>query len=255
MEITENKDTEESVPLLSIIIVTWNGKRYVLECIESLQKQLTGLCAEEVIVVDNGSRDGTPEAIREQFPNVTLIENQANLGFAKANNLGMARSRGKYVCLINSDVVVPAGCLERMLAFMEAHPEIGILGPKMLSPDGSIGASVARLPTVWNTLCCALGLNSIFPHSRLLGGFAMDGYAYDTVDSVEVLTGWFWMISRVALKTVSERMSSFSCTVKTSIGAIGSGQRDGNWSFILTRRPSTMEPQVPKRHPHVFTSK
>ncbi len=196
-----NERAKESEPLLSIIVVTWNGKRYALECIGSLLTQSNRLSA-EVIVVDNGSTDGTPEATRLQFPNVTLIENHANLGFARANNIGIALSRGKYVCLVNSDVVIPSGCLEKMIEFMEAHPENGLLGPKMLSPDGGIGASVMRFPTVWNTLCCALGLHLIFPNSTLLGGFSMDGYAYDVVDSVEVLTAWFLMIPRRALQMV-----------------------------------------------------
>ena len=193
--------SRETAPLLSIIVVTWNGKKYALECIASLKSQ-PSLLSIEIIVVDNGSTDGTPEAIRTEFPDVTLIENRANLGFAKANNIGMASSRGKYVCLVNSDVVIPPGCLEKMVEFMGVHPEIGVLGPKMVSPDGGIGASVMRLPTVWNTLCCALGMHKVFPRSALLGGFSMDAYSYDAVDNVEVLTGWFWMIPRKALQMV-----------------------------------------------------
>lgn len=185
-------------PLLSIIVVTWNGKKYAIECLESLETELPV----EIIVVDNCSTDGTPELIRQQYPDVTLIENEANLGFAKANNIGMAKSRGKYVCLINSDVVVPVGCLERMVDLMEAHPEIGVLGPKMLSPNGRTGESVMLLPTVWNTLCCSLGLNRIAPGSAFFGGFSMDSYPYDATDSVEMLTGWFWMVSRTSLEMV-----------------------------------------------------
>lgn len=196
-----NDETKDNETLLSVIIVTWNGKKYALECLESLQTKCNG-CSTEVIVVDNGSTDGTPEAIRLQFPEITLVKNHANLGFAKANNIGMELSHGKYVCLVNSDVVIPSGCLEKMNEFMETHPEIGILGPKMLSPEGGVGASVMRLPSVWNTFCCALGLHLIFPDSRPLGGFSMDAYSYDTVDNVEVLTGWFWMIRRKALQMV-----------------------------------------------------
>jgi GT2 family glycosyltransferase len=188
-------------PTLSVVIVTWNGKKYALECLDSLYKLETAL-GMEVIVVDNASTDGTPEAIEEQFPEARLIRNDANLGFAKANNVGIGLSRGKYVCLVNSDVVVPAGCLESMTAYMEEHPDIGLLGPKMLSPGGGIGQSVMRLPTVWNILCSALGLHSVFPHSKLFGGFLMNGYKYDVNDDVEVLTGWFWMVPRVALDQV-----------------------------------------------------
>jgi hypothetical protein len=156
----------------------------------------------EVIVVDNGSSDGTPEAIRSQFPRVKLIENESNLGFARANNTGMAASRGKYVALVNSDVVIPPGCFENIVEFMERNPDIGLLGPRMLSPGGGIGASVMRLPTIWNTLCSALGFQTIFPRSKLLGGFEMKSYRYDAIDDVEVLTGWFWVVPRVAFRQV-----------------------------------------------------
>jgi GT2 family glycosyltransferase len=89
-----------------------------------------------------------------------------------------------------------------MLAYLETLPEIGVLGPKMLMPNGSVGVSVNRLPTVWNSLCCALGLHLLFPKSKLLGGFEMNAYSYDKIDEVEVLTGWFWMIPRKALSQV-----------------------------------------------------
>lgn len=191
----------DNVYTLSIIVVTWNGKKYAIECLESL-KSISATLDHEIIVVDNASTDGTPEAIRELFPNVKLIETGANLGFAKGNNIGMAASRGKYVCLVNSDVVIPNGCFEHLVDFMDENPDIGMLGPKMLSPDGGVGASVMRLPTVWNTLCCSLGLHAIFPKSRLLGGFSMDAYPYDSIDDVEVLTGWFWVIPRRALDVV-----------------------------------------------------
>jgi GT2 family glycosyltransferase len=194
-------DSATRKPVLSIIIVTWNGKKYAEECLHSLVTRPLGVPT-EIIVVDNASSDGTPEAIRAQFPQVHLIENDKNLGFAKANNIGLAASRGEYVCLVNSDVVIPPACMERMVAYMDANPTIGVLGPKMLSPDGGIGYSVMRLPTVWNTLCCALGLHAVFPKSGWFGGFMMSGYPYNSIDDVEVLTGWFWMVPRKALDQV-----------------------------------------------------
>lgn len=194
-------NNQAAEPIVSVIIVTWNGKKYTLECLTSLRAQ-GGSVPFEIIVVDNASTDGTPDAICEQFPEVLLVRNTANLGFAKANNIGIARSRGNYVCLVNSDVVVPPGCLDKMVGYLEKNPGIGLLGPKMMSPDGSIGQSVMRLPTVWNTVCSALGLHSIFPTSRVFGGFLMEGYPYGRIDDVEVLTGWFWMVPRVALQQV-----------------------------------------------------
>jgi GT2 family glycosyltransferase len=187
--------------MLSVVIVTWNGKQFTLECLESLWTFAQGLSV-EIIVLDNNSTDGTPAEIRARFPEVRLVCNDANLGFAKANNIGIALSRGKYLCLINSDVVVPAGCLEKMVSYLEAHSDVGLLGPKMVGPDGSTGYAVMRLPNVWNSLCCALGLHSILPKSKWFGGFQLNGYPYDSVDDVEVLTGWFWMLPRRALSMV-----------------------------------------------------
>jgi len=184
-----------------VIVVTWNGKQYAVECLSSLEEN-TGALPIEVIVVDNGSTDGTPEEIQRQFPGVTLVQNNANLGFAKANNIGLGRARGRYLCLVNSDVVVPAGCLEKMFAYLDQNPGIGMLGPKMLAPSGGVGQSVMRLPTVWNTLCCSLGLHTVFPKSELFGSFLMNEYAYDSIEDVEVLTGWFWVVRRKALTEV-----------------------------------------------------
>jgi GT2 family glycosyltransferase len=193
--------TGDLAPEVSVIIATWNGKRYALGCLSSLRDN-TGSVRVEVIVVDNASTDGTSDEIRREFPSVTLIQNVTNLGFAKANNIGMAAARGRYLCLVNSDVVVPPGCLENILSFMERNPRIGMLGPKMLAPGGGVGQSVMRLPTVWNTLCCSVGLHNLFPHSKLFGGFLMQDYPYNSMDDVEVLTGWFWMVSRSAFEEV-----------------------------------------------------
>jgi len=186
---------------VSIIIVTWNGKKYALECLDSL-RALHSELALEIIVVDNASSDGTPDAIAQQYPEVKLFRNSDNLGFAKANNIGIAASCGDYVALVNSDVVVPPGCLEKMVAYMKASPEIGLLGPKMLGPTGEIGQSVNRIPTVWNYFCFALGLHSLVPGSKLFGCYIMADYAYDKTEDVEVLTGWFWMVPRRALEQV-----------------------------------------------------
>src|SRR5581483_3103251 len=188
-------------PVISVVIVTWNGKRYAMECLESL-RACNLRVPFEIIVVDNASTDGTPEAIRSSFPEVQLIETGANLGFAKGNNIGIARSRGEYLCLVNSDVVVAAGCIEKMLELMKANSDIGVMGPKMLCSDGQVGLSVTRLPTVWNTLCSALALNSLFPSNSLFSGFSGKRDSTAALVDVEVLAGWFWMISRRALEQV-----------------------------------------------------
>jgi GT2 family glycosyltransferase len=194
-------EMKNPAPLLSIVIVTWNGKRYALECLESIYKHPSGTPF-EIIVVDNASTDGTPAAIREQFPEVRLVEIQANLGFAKANNIGIAISQGEYVALINSDVVVYENCLDRLLEAMKPNSNIGIIGPKMICADGSVGLSVMRLPTVWNTLCAALAVHSVLPNSQRLAGFSVRTDGTRGIEDVQVVTGWFCMISRQALEQV-----------------------------------------------------
>ncbi len=185
---------------ISIVVVTWNNRNIISVCLDSLLA-----CEQpsrEIIVVDNASSDGTADFIREKYPRVLLICNGQNLGFAKANNLGIARTTGKLVCLINSDVTVPVGCIEKMSSYMERDSTIGMLGPRMLLTDGSTGQSCMRFPTVWNQFCRALGLDTLFSNSKFFGGFLMTDFRYDRITDVDILTGWFWMVRRAALSEV-----------------------------------------------------
>jgi GT2 family glycosyltransferase len=186
---------------LSIVVVTWNAKKYVWECLSSLLK-LKELCSSEIIVIDNDSSDGTPELVRDSFPLVKLVRNDSNLGFAKATNIGIKEASGKYVCLINSDVVVPEGCIESMFRYMEQNQDIGLLGPQMLGPDGLVHRSTMRFPTVWSSFCHALALDSLFKGSKFFGGFLMRDFEHDKTMDVDVLNGWFWMVRRTALDQV-----------------------------------------------------
>jgi GT2 family glycosyltransferase len=186
---------------LSIIIVTWNAKKFVEECLGSLRFSSENP-AWETIVVDNASSDGTLELIRSEFPQVKLIENESNLGFAKGNNVGMRASRGRYVCLINSDVNVPRECLGSMLAYMDANREVGVLGPRMIGPTGRVTRSYMRFPTVWRDLCNSLGLHNVFNRSKVFSGILMTDFRNDRTAEVDVLNGWFLMVRREALEEV-----------------------------------------------------
>lgn len=192
--------TEPTISV-SIVVVTWNQKDIVAQCLESIRRYADHSTT-EVIVVDNASTDGTPEMIRDQFPLVKLITNITNLGFAKANNIGIHESKGQYVCLVNSDVVVPEGCVERAIDYMERNPSIGMLGPKMRLPDGTIGQSCMGFPSIWNWLCRALALDNLVVGRRLFGGFLRTDFRYDRIQDVDVLTGWFWIATRKALRQV-----------------------------------------------------
>jgi GT2 family glycosyltransferase len=189
-----------ATPAIAIISVTWNAKKYVHKCLRSLAEDVD--LAAEVIIVDNASTDGTPDLVAEEFPGFRLFRNTENLGFAKANNAGIRASRGDYVCLINSDVVVPRGCLRRLLEYMQANPDIGLLGPQMVGPDGAVRRSSMRLPSFRNSIGRALAADRIPLLSRAFNGQMMADFNHDQTADVEVLNGWFWMVRREALEQV-----------------------------------------------------
>src|SRR5665213_807447 len=186
---------------LSIIIVSWNTKKYMEEVLTSLST-IDGKLSAEIIVVDNASADGTPDMIRAQFPNVKLIETGANLGFAKGNNVGIKEATGSYICLINSDVNVPSDCLNKMHAYMEQNPSIGLLGPGMMRPDGKVYRSGMRFPSLWNLFVRALFLDSLFKGAGIFGGYLMKDFRFDQTRDIDVLNGWLWMARREALEQV-----------------------------------------------------
>jgi hypothetical protein len=186
---------------LSIIIVSWNAKGFLQECLGSIFAQ--GFSRPlEVIVVDNCSKDGSTDMVRADFPQVVLIENKKNYGFAKANNIGIKQSRGTHLALINSDVKLIEGCLYQMCAFMDQHPKIGISGPRILNSDHSLQDSCRKFPTLWNNFCEAVGLNKLFPKSDFFCGEHMIFFSHDVVRRVDGLVGAFWMVRRSALDQV-----------------------------------------------------
>lgn len=186
---------------ISVVIVSWNAKKFLLECLQSLASQQTSSNM-EIIVVDNASTDGSPEAVSEQFPNVRLIKNNENLGFGKANNIGIKHSAGNYIYLINSDIKVLDGCLDRLLNYIEKSPTIGILGPKILNADLSLQSSCRQFPSLWNNFCYALGLSRVFPDSRIFSGEHMFYFKHDKIKKVDVLVGCFLMVRRSAFAQV-----------------------------------------------------
>lgn len=199
MNTTERTEASHD-PALSVITVTWNGKRYVEECLQSLAQNVN--IPAEFVVVDNASTDGTPDLIERTFPQFKLIRNSQNLGFARANNLGIRVSRAKYLCLVNSDVVVPSGCISSLYEYLEAHPDVGVVGPQMLGSDREVHRSSMRLPTLRNAFGRALALDRVAIASRILGGQLMRDFSHDRTCDVEVLNGWFWMIRREAVDQV-----------------------------------------------------
>ncbi len=132
---------------LSISIVNWNTCELTSDCIRSIYENTLDT-AFEIIVVDNASDDGSVEAFRREFPEVNVIANEENVGFAKANNQAYEKSQGKYFVLLNSDTLCHEGALDVMAKYMDQHPEVGICGPLVLNSDGSLQYSWAKFPSV-----------------------------------------------------------------------------------------------------------
>jgi GT2 family glycosyltransferase len=183
------------------VIVNWNTRDLTLQCLRSIYAQLDSFTS-QIIVVDNASEDDSVQVIRGEFPSVAVIENEENLGFAKANNRGLRECSGRYVLLINSDVVLRDGCFAALHEYIGQHPKIGVLGPRILNGDLTIQESCKEFPTVWNTLCRALALDTAFPHLRLFSSQLMKYWSHDDVRPVDILSGCFWMVRREALETV-----------------------------------------------------
>ena len=186
---------------LSIIIVNWNAKGFLLECLESVIEE-TSRYQTEIIVVDNASSDGSPQAVIEKFPNVILIRENRNLGFARGNNIGIRQSKGRYVALINPDVRLLKGCIERLCAYMDQHPNVGMVGPKILNSDLTLQATNRKIPTIWNSFCNSLALYRLFPRSRFFSGQYTTYSNHEEILKAEVLSGCFWVVRREALSEV-----------------------------------------------------
>ncbi len=139
---------------LSIIIVSWNTRQLLLDCLDSISRTVRK-ASYEVIVVDNGSTDGSIEAVAHDHPSVTVIANGRNEGFARANNTAIRRMQGAYAVLLNSDTLLLEGALDGMHAFMQSHPEAGMCGPQLLYGDGSPQTSTGVFPELFSELASA----------------------------------------------------------------------------------------------------
>lgn len=176
------------VPLLSIIILTWNSAEEIEACLNSLESNAGGL-SHEVLIVDNASTDDTVARVASQFPGATLIQNEKNLGFAKGNNRGIQQARGRYLLLLNPDTVVHEGALTTMVDYLDSHPRVAAVGPRLIEGDGRIQRSCIHFPTVSRVLLAHL----------TEGGYLPSG---EGPAAVEALSGAALMVRRDVVESV-----------------------------------------------------
>lgn len=184
---------------LSVVIVNFNNDRVLRGCLPSLPAALEGLEA-EVILSDNGSTDGSLEWVRSHFPEIRILENGANLGFAEANNRAFPIARGEYVLLLNPDTVVQNDAFRPMIALLERRPRAGAVGCKLLNADGTRQISTRAFPTIRTYCYDLLGLSYRRPESRRFGHFSMTYWEGDDEREVDWVSGAALMIRREVLE-------------------------------------------------------
>jgi GT2 family glycosyltransferase len=183
---------------LSIIIVNWNTKKLLVECLDSIFATTQNIDF-EIWVVDNHSTDGSPEMIREDFSEINLIENEKNIGFAKANNQAYQKCRGKYILLLNPDTVVENDAIERLFHFLNHTPEAGMVGARLLNPDKTLQSSAFPVPTLSKEFWRLFHLDYFVPFAS----YSMEKWDLDSVREVDTLLGACILIRREALDRFS----------------------------------------------------
>lgn len=184
---------------LSIIIVNFNVKFFLEQCLVSVIKAIQNIDA-EIIVVDNNSVDGSQAMIKEKFPFVVLFENNTNEGFSKANNRALAVARGRYCLLLNPDTLVEEKTFHKCIKFMDQHHEAGALGVKMINGKGKyLPESKRSLPTPATAFYKIFGLSYIFPRSKIFGKYNLSYLDNDAINEVDIISGAFMFIRKEAL--------------------------------------------------------
>ncbi len=193
---------------VSVVVVNWNTQDILRDCLISIYEQ----CGEidlEVIVIDNASTDGSVEMVKKDFPQVTLIENSQNRGFAAANNQGIAISKGRYVLLLNSDTVVLDNAIAKTAAFADSHPEAAVVGCRVLNPDRTLQPTCFMFPSILNMLLSSTYLYKLFPKNKFFGRERMTWWNRNDIREVDVVTGCFMLVRQDTIKKVGSMDEQF----------------------------------------------
>lgn len=198
-------------PILSIIIVTHNTQRLMTGLLESVKSSITNFSKpSEVIVVDNASSDDTCEVIKEKFPEVKIIENKKNLGYAFANNQGLKEAKGKYLLLLNSDTILTREVLKEMIDFLDQNPKVGVVTCKVLLPNGAIDPACHRgFPTPRAAITYFLGLEKIFPYIPFFSQYHLWYRPLDTIHEIDSPSGAFFLTKDKVIKSAGLLDESF----------------------------------------------
>ena len=187
---------------LSIVIPTYNAHEWIQGCLDSIA--LHHPCAEyEIIAVDDASSDDTIAIVRQQFPTVRVFSNEKNVGFGKTVNVGLKMATGEYLLVLNNDTWMHAGALDGMTAYLDAHPEVGIVGPKVLNGDGTLQQQCRRrIPTPTAALLYFTGIARLFPRSPRVAGYLMTDADENQTIEVDSVLGACLMVRREVVEAI-----------------------------------------------------
>lgn len=187
---------------ISVIIVSWNTRQLLERCLESVCASDAGSADVELLVVDNGSSDGSPEMVTSRFPSVRLVANGDNVGFVRANNLAIGMATGDYLLLLNPDTELIGGAIQEMVRYADMHPEVGVVGPQLLNSDGSLQSSRRRFPTRATAFLESTVLQRWFPnHSALRAYYVLDR-GDDQTQEVDWVVGAGLLVRTAATRQV-----------------------------------------------------
>lgn len=192
-------------PSLSIILLSWNVRDLLRACLKSLP---LAEAQTEIIVVEAASADGSADMVRGEFPSVKLITSDENLGYTRGNNLGLRAATGRYLLILNPDTEVLAETLGRMLAYMDAHPRVGVLGPQLIFPDGSLQSTRRRFPSLLTGFLESTWAQPLAPRALLDHYYARD-LADNAIAEVDWVVGAALLVRREAYAQVGRLDEEF----------------------------------------------
>ncbi|MFH1698967.1 MAG: glycosyltransferase family 2 protein [Candidatus Zixiibacteriota bacterium] len=195
-------------PGISAVIISYNGKDYISDCLRTLQDNIREYC-HEIIIIDNNSTDGTLEIIENGFTDVCLAKNSENLGFAKAVNQGISRAQYEYIWMLNQDIRIKSGCLQTLLNYYSDHGDAGMVGPRFVGFDGILQKYCRRFPRYHHVLFELCGLSRVFPCSKLLNGWKMGDFNHLSSAVIEQPMGAAILIKRDRIDNVGMLDESF----------------------------------------------
>jgi GT2 family glycosyltransferase len=181
---------------LSVIILNYNVRYFLEQCVLSVQSALETIEG-EIIVVDNNSQDGSCAMMKQRFSDIQLIENKENIGFPKGNNLGVAAAKGEYICILNPDTLVAEDTFAKVLAFAQQKVDLGIVGVKLIDGTSNfLPESKRGIPTPWTAFTKITGLYQLFPKSRIFGKYYAEHLSENETGKTEILVGAFMLMKR-----------------------------------------------------------